>query len=86
MIEGSWWTLLSSPPPPAPAAAAACVLVMPCCNLPALRPSPPHCLLQYILALKQCHAGHPVAKFWGVCNDAAKALNVCLQEEKVEKR
>lgn len=41
---------------------------------------------QYILALKQCHAGHPVAKFWGVCNDAAKALNVCLQEEKAEKR
>lgn len=42
--------------------------------------------LQYILALKGCHKDNPIAKFWGVCNQAAIDLNLCLKEEKVVKR
>jgi hypothetical protein len=42
--------------------------------------------VQYILALKQCHRDNPLAKFWGVCNQAAIDLNLCLQAEKAAKR
>jgi len=41
---------------------------------------------QEILALKSCHAEHPVAKFWGVCNGAKLALDECFRAEKVVKR
>lgn len=59
------------PPPPLP----------PTPGLPA-----PASRLQYILALKGCHKDNPIAKFWGVCNQAAIDLNECLKEEKVVKR
>lgn len=42
--------------------------------------------LQTIEALIKCHADHPFAKFWGVCNDQKWALDRCLREEKVIKR
>lgn len=42
--------------------------------------------MQEILGLKQCHAENPVAKFWGVCNDAKFALDECFRREKVIKR
>ena len=64
-------------PPLLPLAPAPCFI--PCCRAAAL-------LLQYILALKQCHADHPIAKYWGVCTDTAKALNLCFKGEKVAKR
>lgn len=31
--------------------------------------------------LHECHADHPVKKFIGACNDAAKRLDACLYEE-----
>jgi hypothetical protein len=42
--------------------------------------------VQTILALKHCHADNPIAKYWGVCNQAAKDLNLCLVAEKALKR
>mmetsp|Transcript_16486 Transcript_16486/g.49366 ORF Transcript_16486/g.49366 Transcript_16486/m.49366 type:complete len:86 (+) Transcript_16486:112-369(+) len=39
-----------------------------------------------IVDLKRCHEEHPVAKFWGVCNDAKLALDECFRQEKVLKR
>lgn len=42
--------------------------------------------VQEILALNACHAEHPVAKFWGTCNQHKWNLDRCLREEKVLKR
>lgn len=64
-----------SPPPPLTPA--------PSPRLPARR-SP--LLSQQILALKACHRDNPFAKYWGVCNEAAKALNLCFKGEKAAKR
>ena len=59
-------------------AAVACPPPLPAaCRLPSL---------QCILALKSCHRDNPIAKYWGVCNAAAYALNLCLAEEKVTRR
>jgi hypothetical protein len=33
-------------------------------------------------ALVECHRTHPVAKWWGACNDFKWALSHCLAEEK----
>jgi hypothetical protein len=56
----------------------------------AARPQPTACRLpaplQCILALKACHRDNPIAKYWGECNAAAYALNICLAEEKVTRR
>ena len=38
--------------------------------------------VQQIEALIKCHNDHPVAKFWGVCNDQKWALDFCFREEK----
>ena len=70
------------------AAAAPCCRLRHCrCRLTAApfcyQPSP---TVQYILALKKCHKDHFVAKFWGECNSAAVALNICLKGEKATKR
>jgi hypothetical protein len=61
-----------------PAAAAGCH------HLPTARCLP--ALLQCILALKACHRDNPIAKYWGECNAAAYALNICLAEEKFTRR
>lgn len=45
----------------------------------------PHCR-EAILRLVRCHKQHPVAKFWGVCNEAKRALDACFREEKVLNR
>ncbi len=41
----------------------------------------PHCVSQ-IDELEACHAENPIAKFWGVCNEAKWALDRCLREQK----
>jgi COX assembly protein 2 len=41
----------------------------------------PHCKEQ-IEALIKCHKDHPVAKFWGTCNEQKWALDRCFREEK----
>ena len=33
--------------------------------------------------LVRCHTDRPIAKFFGVCNDAKHWLDVCFKEEKV---
>lgn len=38
--------------------------------------------MQVIEALVNCHNDHPIAKFWGVCNDQKWALDRCFREEK----
>ena len=38
--------------------------------------------LQLIEALQECHRDHPIAKFWGHCNDQKIALDACFREEK----
>ena len=38
--------------------------------------------MQLIEALQECHREHPVAKFWGHCNDQKIALDACFREEK----
>ena len=48
--------------------------------------SPPPFSFQEAAALTSCHADHPVAKFWGVCNDAKHALDACFRREKAVKR
>jgi COX assembly protein 2 len=45
----------------------------------------PHCVKQ-IDELVACHAENPIAKFWGVCNEAKWALDRCLREQKNLKR
>ena len=45
----------------------------------------PHCVSQ-IDDLESCHAENPIAKFWGVCNEAKWALDRCLREQKNLKR
>lgn len=42
--------------------------------------------MQTIENLSKCHKDHPVAKFWGVCNEQKWALDKCLREEKKIKR
>lgn len=49
-------------------------------------PSHPISNPQEAAALVACHADHPVAKFWGVCNDAKHALDACFRREKAVKR
>ncbi|KAK9835888.1 hypothetical protein WJX74_010236 [Apatococcus lobatus] len=39
-----------------------------------------------IEALSKCHRDHPIAKFWGTCNEQKWALDKCLREEKKIKR
>lgn len=39
-------------------------------------------LLQLIEELQLCHRDHPVAKFWGHCNDQKIALDACFRQEK----
>ena len=41
---------------------------------------------QVIEALITCHEDHPVAKFFGVCNDQKWALDRCFREEKKTNR
>ena len=42
--------------------------------------------MQQIEALVECHCDHPIAKFWGVCNEHKWALDRCFREEKVINR
>ena len=53
---------------------------------PAKQTNPPPFSFQEAAALTSCHADHPVAKFWGVCNDAKHALDACFRREKAVKR
>mmetsp|Transcript_18202 Transcript_18202/g.72840 ORF Transcript_18202/g.72840 Transcript_18202/m.72840 type:complete len:86 (-) Transcript_18202:126-383(-) len=47
----------------------------------------PHPMCDAVVrALKRCHTDHPNSKFWGACNDAKAALDLCLKEEKEERR
>ncbi|KAL3160493.1 hypothetical protein ABBQ32_010804 [Trebouxia sp. C0010 RCD-2024] len=41
----------------------------------------PHCK-KLIEDLQACHCDHPVAKFWGHCNDQKIALDACFRQEK----
>eukprot|EP00271_Cylindrocystis_brebissonii_P001803 TRINITY_DN12089_c0_g2_i1.p1 TRINITY_DN12089_c0_g2~~TRINITY_DN12089_c0_g2_i1.p1 ORF type:complete len:105 (-),score=24.87 TRINITY_DN12089_c0_g2_i1:571-885(-) len=41
---------------------------------------------EVIRKFKQCHDNHPVAKFWGACNDLKDELDACFREEKAERR
>lgn len=42
--------------------------------------------MQVIDALNACHAEHPVAKWWGVCEPQKNALDRCFREEKKLRR
>lgn len=39
-----------------------------------------------IRALAECHAGHPIRKFFGVCNYAKARLDACLADEYLVRR
>eukprot|EP00475_Leptophrys_vorax_P034243 TRINITY_DN55026_c0_g1_i1.p4 TRINITY_DN55026_c0_g1~~TRINITY_DN55026_c0_g1_i1.p4 ORF type:complete len:105 (+),score=5.72 TRINITY_DN55026_c0_g1_i1:590-904(+) len=41
---------------------------------------------ELIRKLQQCHADHPIAKFWNVCADVKTELDACFRQEKVVKR
>lgn len=41
---------------------------------------------EIIVKFKLCHQEHPVAKFWGACNDLKKQLDRCFREEKRAKQ
>ncbi len=71
----------SGPPPPSAHAFALWAL-----HLQSRDSSRAHPPLQVIQALQQCHAAHPYAKFWGVCNDQKFALDRCFAAEKVANR
>jgi len=71
----------SGPPPPSAHALAPWAL-----HLRSRDSSREHQPLQVIQALQQCHAAHPYAKFWGVCNDQKFALDRCFAAEKVANR
>mmetsp|Transcript_6591 Transcript_6591/g.7547 ORF Transcript_6591/g.7547 Transcript_6591/m.7547 type:complete len:82 (+) Transcript_6591:219-464(+) len=47
----------------------------------------PHPLCQEVVdAFLACHEENPYLKFLGACNDRKYALEVCLKQEKVERR
>eukprot|EP00891_Asterochloris_glomerata_P009468 jgi/Astpho2/9468/gw1.00145.146.1_t len=48
---------------------------------PLYREKHPTCL-QQIEDLETCHQEHPIAKFWGICNDQKYALDRCFRQEK----
>ena len=37
--------------------------------------------MQLIKKLQECHDDHPIAKFWGVCNDVKYELDACFRAE-----
>ena len=37
-------------------------------------------------ALTKCHEDHPIAKFWGKCNQQKAAMDRCFKIEKEAKR
>ena len=39
------------------------------------------CRVQVILRFKKCHEEHPVAKFWGACNELKYELDNCFRNE-----
>eukprot|EP00924_Labyrinthula_sp_SR-Ha-C_P016158 snap_masked-scaffold_4-processed-gene-21.18-mRNA-1 protein AED:0.02 eAED:0.02 QI:0/-1/0/1/-1/1/1/0/64 len=41
---------------------------------------------EVIKSLQACHRNHAVAKFFGKCNDAKGALDICLRAEKEKRR
>ena len=43
-------------------------------------------VLQQIEDLETCHQEHPIAKFWGTCNDQKYALDRCFRQEKALNR
>jgi COX assembly mitochondrial protein 2 len=36
----------------------------------------------FIESLNKCHSENEYAKFWGACNDAKAAMDICFREEK----
>ena len=46
----------------------------------------PSARAQLVDLLVACHDEKPYAKFWGACNDAKLAMDVCFRDEKEEKR
>lgn len=41
---------------------------------------------EIIEKFKKCHEDHPIAKYWGVCNDLKFELDRCFRQEKVHRR
>ena len=39
-----------------------------------------------VAALLKCHEDHPMAKFWGKCNEEKAALDWCFKLEKEKRR
>ncbi|KAM3575014.1 hypothetical protein VYU27_003035 [Nannochloropsis oceanica] len=47
----------------------------------------PHPDCQHVIdALLSCHRQHPLAKFWGACNEEKWALDKCFRVEKEDRR